>query len=370
MKFVSVLTSDARGGSEFAAAAMLDALIVNGHEAVILSDLPEIAREIGVPAVQVDLGSKLSTRTYRSLSVTWPGQLRKLHVALEAQQPYDVLIVHYKKEQLLASMLPAAMRPYLLWTEWGPVPFEIRKGLPRLAYLTAARRASAVMAVSAGTRNSVCDVGVPADKVVVVPNAVRPEQIAFDPEGRERVRGELGIPSEAFVVGCVARFHPKKRNDVVVDAVTRLDGNAHLIMAGDGESEKALRRQAEPLGERAHFIPTPGDDTIAGVLSAFDVSVFCPSPTEGAPRAVILAMLAERACLATGAEGVADMIDPTIGGITTPEDDGPALAELIRPYIADRTLVASKGRAARALAIDRYAPESVANRIEEIVTSG
>ena len=85
---------------------------------------------------------------------------------------------------------------------------------------------------------------------------------------------------------------------------------------------------------------------------------------------MILAMLAERACLATGAEGVADMIDPTIGGITTPEDDGPALAELIRPYVADRTLVASKGRAARALAIDRYAPGSVANRIEEIVTSG
>ena len=194
MKFVSVLTSDARGGSEFAAASMLDALIVNGHEAVILSDLPEIAREIGVPAAQIDLGSKLSTRTYRSLSVTWPGQLRKLHVALDAQQPYDVLIVHYKKEQLLASMLPAAMRPFLLWTEWGPVPFEIRKGLPRLAYLTAARRASAVMAVSAGTRSSVCDVGVPPDKVVVVPNAVRPEQIAFDPEGRERVRKRARDP--------------------------------------------------------------------------------------------------------------------------------------------------------------------------------
>ena len=28
------------------------------------------------------------------------------------------------------------------------------------------------------------------------------------------------------------------------------------------------------------------------MLSAFDVSVFCPSPTEGAPRAVILGMLA------------------------------------------------------------------------------
>ena len=53
------------------------------------------------------------------------------------------------------------------------------------------------------------------------------------------------------------------------------------------------------------------------MLSAFDVSVFCPSPTEGAPRAVILGMLASRPCLSTGAEGVADMIMPEFGGITS-----------------------------------------------------
>ena len=181
------------------------------------------------------------------------------------------------------------------------------------------------MAVSAGTRDSVCDIGVPADKVVVVPNAVRPDEIRFRPEGRKSVRAELGIPGDAFVVGCISRLHPKKRNDVVVEAVGMLDGRTHLIMAGDGETEAALREQAQILGDRAHFIPTPGDDTIAAVLSAFDVSVFCPSPTEGAPRAVILGMLAERPCIATGAEGVADMIDVSIGGITIPENDSQAL---------------------------------------------
>ena len=367
MKFVSVLTSAARGGAEFAAASMLDALIENGHEAVMLSDIPEVASEIGVPTQRVDLGPKLSTRTYRNLSFTWPRELRKLSAALKEQEPYDVLIVHYKKEQLLASMLPARQRPVLLWAEWGPVPFPMRKGLPRFAYLKAAGRADAVMSVSAGTRESVCDVGVDREKVVVVPNAVRPEEIGFQAAGRERVRRELGIPQDSFVVGCISRLHPKKRNDVVVDAVSRLDERTHLIMAGDGETEPALRAQAEPLGDRAHFLPTPGADTIADVLSAFDVSVFCPSPTEGAPRAVILAMLAERACLATGAEGVADMIDPTIGGITTPEDDGPALAEMISPYIADRDLVASRGRQARELAIERYSPAAVSGDIEALV---
>jgi glycosyltransferase involved in cell wall biosynthesis len=367
MKFVSVLTSDARGGAEFGAASMLEALIAQGHEVMLLSDQPEIARELGVPSQPVELGAKLSTRSFWRLAATWPQELRRLRTALKAQMPYDVLIVHYKKEQLLASMLPAALRPVLLWAEWGPIPFPMRKGLARQAYLAAARRAAAVMAVSAGTRDSVCDVGVPADKVVVVPNAVRPDEIGFRPEGRKSVRAELGIPDDALVVGCISRLHPKKRNDVVVEAVGMLNGRTHLIMAGGGETEAALREQAQGLGDRAHFIPTPGDDTIAAVLSAFDVSVFCPSPTEGAPRAVILGMLAERPCIATGAEGVADMIDVSIGGITVPENDPLALAELVRSSLEDARLAARQGATARRLAVERYGPGAVAGQIESLV---
>lgn len=366
MKFVSVMTSNARGGAEFAAAWMLDALVEQGHEAVMLSDQPEIAREIGITSRSIDLGAKLSTRTYRRLGMTWPRELRRLRTALAAEAPYDALIVHYKKEQLLAALLPASLRPTLLWAEWGPVPFPMRKGPPRLAYLAAARRATAVMAVSAGTRESVREVGVPADKLTVVPNAVRSDQIDFRPQGRERVRAELGIPAEAFVVGCVSRLHPKKRNDVVVDAVALIDEPIHLIMAGDGETEDALREQARVLGDRAHFIPTPAG-TIDDVLSAFDVSVFCPSPTEGAPRAVILGMLAERPCLSTGAEGVADMIGPEIGGISAPENDPETLARLIRPYVADPDQADRQGRAARRLAIERYGPPTVAAKVVDLV---
>src|SRR5207248_8623832 len=99
------------------------------------------------------------------------------------------------------------------------------------------------------------------------------------------VRQQLNMPDGAFVVGCISRFHPKKRNDVVAEAVVRMeDPNVHLIMAGAGETEAQLRAQMAPMGDRAHFLPTPTDD-VADVLSSFDVSVFCPSPTEGAPRA-------------------------------------------------------------------------------------
>jgi glycosyltransferase involved in cell wall biosynthesis len=367
VKIVSVMTTEAAGGAEFAAVEMLDALAARGHEVVMLSDQPDIGRQTRVLVHPIEIGPKLSTRSWISLMRRWFTYVRRLRRALEREQPYDVLLVHYKKEQLMAGLLPAQLRATLVWAEWGPVPYPLRKGVPRRAYLAAARRARLIMAVSAGTKRSVADVGVPEEKIIFVPNVVDVESIRYTDAGRAAVRERLSIPADAFVVGCISRFHPKKRNDVVVDAVKRLDDpRVHLVLAGAGETEAALREQAAPLGECAHFVPTPQDD-VADVLSAFDVSVFCPSPTEGAPRATILGMLAERPCIATGPEGVADLIRPEFGAIASPTDDAEALAAVLRRYLSDPETGLEQGRAARAWAESVFARAVVAKLIEDLL---
>lgn len=369
MKIVSAMTTSSAGGAEFAAVEMLDALAARGHDVVMLSDLTGIGRDSGVRIEPLDIGPKLSVRSWRALMASWPAYVWRLRRALEREMPYDVLLVHYKKEQLMTPWLPRRLRAHVAWAEWGPVPHPLRSGLPRRAYLHASRQARVVMAVSPGTKASVEAVGVPANKVVVVPNVVDVESIRFNPEGRRAVRERLGIPEDAFVVGCISRFHPKKRNDVVVDAVLRLgDPRVHLIMAGAGETEAALRAQAQGLDGRGHFVPTPTGD-VADVMSAFDVSVFCPSPTEGAPRATILGMLVERPCLATGGEGVADLIRPDFGTITQPENDPDALAAVLRSYMAEPALGIRQGAAARAWAERQYARPVVAAQIERLLSS-
>ena len=364
MKIVSVMTTSSSGGAEFAAVEMLHALSLRGHDTVLLTDVKALGRDTDVRVVPIELGPKLSRRTWVGLALRWPLLMARLWRALSREAPFDVLLVHYKKEQLLAWTLPTRLRRALVWAEWGPVPTQLRTGLPRRAYLAAARRAALVMAVSEGTRSSLLQTGIDPAKAVVVPNALRADEIHFSQEGRARIRASLGIPADAFVVGCISRFHPKKRNDVVVRAVAGIHWpDTHLILAGAGETEGELRRLAEPLDGRAHFIGTPGAD-VGDVLSAFDVSVFCPSPTEGAPRAVILGMLASRPCLATGGEGVADMITSDIGGIASPENDPDALRVLLERYLEDPQRAGREGAAARARAERTYAAPVVAELVE------
>ncbi len=365
MKIVSLMPTSGLGGAEFAAVELLDGLRARGHEVVMLSDEPRIGRDTGVTVRPLAIGPKLSTRSWRGLILRWWPYVRRLHRVLEAEWPYDVLMVHYKKEQLMARWLPRRLRATLVWAEWGPVPFPLRRGLPRRMYVAAARRAAVIMAVSPGTKASVCEVGVPPEKVVYVPNAVRTDEIRFTPAGRRLQRAAMGISDDAFVVGCISRFHPKKRNDVVVDAALELPEDVHLVLAGEGETERDLRARAAPLGGRAHFIATPGSD-VAGVLSAFDVVVFCPSPTEGAPRAVILGMLAERPCVATGAEGVADIITDGTGAIIDPENNADALAACLREYIGAPDRVTAEGAEARRRAVATYDMPAVSEQVERL----
>src|SRR4051794_40766058 len=110
MKVVSVMTSDGAGGGEFAAVNMLDALSKRGHETVLLTNQAQVAagREVGVRAI--DLGQKLSGASYRGLAARSPKLLTRLRRHLEGEWPYDVLVAHFKKEQLLAALLPRRLR--------------------------------------------------------------------------------------------------------------------------------------------------------------------------------------------------------------------------------------------------------------------
>ena len=370
MRIVSVMTSATRGGAEYAAVRLLDAIAARGHETVLLTSHPDTAEGTRVAARHVDLGPKLGSRTWPRLTAGSPMVLRRLRRELEREAPYDVLLLHFKKEQLLAPRLPAELRPRVAWAEWGPVPPPLRSGLPQRLYRRAARDVATVLAISEGTRQSLVAAGVPAERVSVVSNAIDPERFKPLPEKGAAHRRALGVPDDAFLVGCLTRFNARKRNDVAIEAVVRLAGEpgppVHLLMIGEGDTEAELRALAAPLGERAHFVPSSGAEP-AELLSACEAVVFCPSPTEGEPLAISLGMLTERPVVATAAEGATGLLHPGSGAIASPDHDPAAVCALLAGYRADPARARAEGRAARQLAATRHDPAIVGARAEALL---
>ncbi len=365
------MTSGARGGAEYAAVRLLDALAARGHETVLLTSHPDIAdgharrrppRRAGpkarlahLAAARLDLAGRAAPAAPRAGS---------------ARPPSTCSCSTSRRSSCWLPRLPPALRERVAWAEWGPVPEPLRSGLPSRLYSSAARDVAVVLAISEGTRESLVESGVPADRVAVVPNAIDPARYRPQPELGAACRAELGIPPDAFVIGCLTRFNPKKRNEVAIDAAVALARQpgppVHLLMIGEGETESELRTRAAALAGAAHFVPSTGVEP-AELLSGCDVVVFCPSPTEGEPLAISMGMLVERPVVATAAEGATGMIQPGTGAIATPDHDPSAVAMLLAGYRSDPERARTEGRAARELAAARHDPAVVAERAEALL---
>jgi glycosyltransferase involved in cell wall biosynthesis len=362
-RIVSLETSTERGGAEYANVDLLQALAARGHEVVLITNLPELASGTQLTVRKVELGPKLSSRHLARVVLEAPLILVRIARALHAERPIGTLLLHFKKEQLLCSLLPSWLTGTIVWAEWGPLPTQMRRGPTRWAYALAARRARRVIAISRSTSRTVVEAGVPASKVTVVPVLVNVDEVSFDAISRVRLREQWGVGDRTLVVGCISRLHPRKRNEVVIDAMAHLEGDVLLILAGEGEGEGALRARAAPYGDRVRFIPSVRGQ-VQAFLSACDLLVFAPSPTEGQPRAIVMAQLVGVPVIATDAEGAEELIDEGAGTIVSPSHDPVALAAAIDAYRVDPGRRIREGYTAREKVLETHDPEQTLSRIE------
>jgi glycosyltransferase involved in cell wall biosynthesis len=197
-------------------------------------------------------------------------------------------------------------------------------------------------------------------RVRLIPHSVNVEQFTVR-EGRKRVvRERLGIPDDTMVAACVAHLVPVKGHPTLLDALLAVP-RLHLLIAGkplDTGYAEALKRQVDSngLADRVHFLG--GVTDVPGLLAEVEVVVL---PTcgrgEGCPVALLEAMAAGRACIATDIPGSRDIITSRTDGLLVPPEDSVALAAALTRLVAAPELRYRLGTAARQRIIDHYRVE-------------
>ena len=134
--------------------------------------------------------------------------------------------------------------------------------------------------------------------VVLLHNAIDTDVYHFDPEGRERVRKELGLEG-MFVVGHVGRFNQQKNHEFMLEvfcALQKKRPEARLVLVGQGELEEQIRQKVRILGIEQYVVFAGVRNDVPQLMSAFDVFLF-PSLYEGMPNTVIEAQAAGLPCV-------------------------------------------------------------------------
>jgi glycosyltransferase involved in cell wall biosynthesis len=162
-------------------------------------------------------------------------------------------------------------------------------------------------------------------------------------------RRMLGVASEAFVVGTVARFDRVKGLDVLLDAFSRLAAalpRAVLVLIGDGPEAGRLRASAAErrIQDRVVFAGALPD--AARGLPALDAFASA-SRGEGLPLGVLEAMACGLPVVATRVPGHVDAVDDRVTGVLVPSGAAAALADALLGLASDPARARTWGEAGR-----------------------
>jgi glycosyltransferase involved in cell wall biosynthesis len=223
----------------------------------------------------------------------------------------------------------------------------------RALYRASERLGSATVAVSPTVERRLRDWGVPARRLVTIPNGLDPEAFAFDPLARARVREALGFSPADFVVGTVGRLVRTKRVGVLIEAVERVPG-AKLLVVGDGPDAPRLRVLASAVRDRVVFAGARQD--VGAYLSAMDAFA-SPSAQETFGLSVLEALANGLPTLYTTCPALQDLGERVGNGFADPPvrripDAVGAYAEALRELAARPVTARPCAAAARAYAID------------------
>jgi sugar transferase (PEP-CTERM/EpsH1 system associated) len=214
-------------------------------------------------------------------------------------------------------------------------------------------------------------IGIPARKVVTIPNGV--DTVRFAPADPTAARATLGLAAHGLVVGTVGRLDPVKDQAGLVRAFGRLVAEypeTMLVIAGDGPCRADLQRLVETLGLSAMVRLLGERSDVPTVLAALDVFVL-PSIAEGMSNTLLEAMASGLPLVASRVGGNPELVEEGVNGVLVQAQAPDALVAALRGYLDDPHVRAVHGKASRQRAVAEFGLERMRAAYAELyVTLG
>ena len=172
--------------------------------------------------------------------------------------------------------------------------------------------------------------GYDATKMKIIPNGFDLEVFRPDESARDALRSELGIPSDAILIGMMGRFHPMKDHNTLILAAGLLGHkrpDVHFVCAGAEmtrqNSELSRRLRTAGLCDNFHLLG-PRDD-IAALTAGLDIATLSSRSGEGFPNVIGEAMACSVPCVVTDVGDAGYIVGKT--GIVVPPQSPVALKD-------------------------------------------
>jgi phosphatidylinositol alpha-1,6-mannosyltransferase len=244
-------------------------------------------------------------------------------------------------EGVVAAM--AGVKPHVILahgSELMPPHSHWRREAWRMLQRWTLTSADLVVANSEYTRRLVLS-GAPQSNVIAIPLGVDTHR--FCPGDRQAAKRRFGVEGKT-VVSTVARLHPYKGQELVLDALAALPERSRqsfvYLIAGKGPDRPRLEARAQRLGLTGavrwlDFVP---DTDLPDLYRATDLFVLCTRESIRDVEGFGLVFLEAQACatpvVGTRTGGIPDAVVDGEGGWLIEQDDTSALARILAQLAA------------------------------------
>ena len=228
----------------------------------------------------------------------------------------------------------------------------------------------------------ICDSQVKLDEIrssmrfpppgVLIPNGISPPA---GEKSRVAMADHLGIPSDATIVGQVARVLPFKGQDLLLHAAAEILKHAPdtwFLICGYSQLDHAYRTHLDAciaklnIGHRVRFLAYPGP--IGDVWPLIDIHTH-PTRLDSSPIAILEAMSLGRPSVVTSVGGIPELVINEQTGLVVPPDAPTLLAAALLRLIRDPALARRLALRAHARYLERHRPETMARAHERLFES-
>lgn len=360
------------GGAEIAvrqtAARLSDSFSFFIFTARMSSELPHVEIKDGITIIRVGFGSKLD---------------KLLLIPLVPFEAFRWLREHPPAllwSVMISYAFPAAMMlkwwqgvPLLLTLQEGNREWEFQfknLGMSWLGWRIALKNTDSLAAISTFLLQLSRSLGYRGEGVVI-PNGVDTDRFGKTLVLRAKIRHELGIPPEAYLLITTSRLVEKNGVDIVLRAMARLlegvRSKTHFLVVGGGPLEGSLKREAETLGiaDHVHFIGEKSNEELPNLYGAADAFIR-PSRSEGLGISFIEAMAAGLPVIGTRVGGIPDVIEDGETGLMAEPENAADVAKKIERLQQDPQFAKSIAEAGLRRAKDHFTWSAVTGAYQRL----